>query len=308
MVLSVKAAAFFYTHSAAVLSDALESIVNVVAAIVAFFVIRYVSQPADKEHPYGHGKMEYFSSAFEGGLIFAASLMILVESVKVLLTKQEVHELETGMVLVVMATSFNLALSLYLKKIAKAEKSEALSASAAHVMSDVVTTGGVLIGLVLVRFTGWLWIDALIAVAVGIHLAWEGVQIVRRSIAALIDETDTEVLKDLSEAFEKNRQPGIIDIHQLRVIRSGKFHHVDAHLVIPEFWTIEAAHTFTEDFEERVVNSYSFDGEIAFHLDPCDQAYCKICDLQACPIRSSNFVTRRKLSAEMIVGEPTRDI
>lgn len=289
VVLTLKGYAWTQTHSAAILSDALESIVNVVTALVALFVISYVSQPADEEHPYGHGKAEYFSAAFEGGLIFFAAIMIIFEGVRALVAGSAIHEIESGLFIVVIATVFNLALGFYLKRVGNKEKSETLLASGAHVLSDVKTTIGVVIALLVVKFFGWLWFDSLMAIAVALHLAYEGFTIVKKSIGGLIDETDQVSLGLLSTIFIKHRQPGIIDIHHLRAIRSGSFHHVDAHVVIPEFWDIAKAHEAMHEFENKVVSDYPYDGEIAFHIDPCNKQFCGKCDLQNCSIRAMAF-------------------
>lgn len=303
-IFAMKVVAYYMTNSTAVLSDALESTVNVVAAIVALIVIRIASQPADEDHPYGHGKLEYFSAAFEGGLIFFAALMIIRESIDALWTGRESRQLESGLVIMLVAAAFNLILGLYLKRTGEKQKSEALRASGLHVLSDVWTSLGVTVGIALVLVTGLQWIDPMVAIAVALNLAYEGYKIVRKSGGSLIDEVDTEVLLDLAEALEKNRCPGIIDVHQLRIIRSGRFHHVDAHLVIPEYWDISHAHTYCEDFEADVVRDYPFDGEIAFHLDPCKQAYCKTCKMVDCPIRQFPFEKQNPFTVSSLVGGP----
>lgn len=303
-VFAMKVGAYNLTHSTAVLSDALEGTVNVAAAFVALVVLRFVSQPADEEHPYGHGKLEYFSAAFEGGLIFFAALMIIRESLDALWNGQAMHQLEWGVGIMGLAAVFNLILGLYLKKIGNKEQSEALRASGAHVLSDVWTTVGVIAGIGLVLLTNLQWIDPVVAILVALNLAYEGYKIVRKSAGSLIDEVDTEVLSDLATSLERNRKPGIIDIHHLRIIRSGRFHHVDAHLVIPEYWNISHAHTYCHDFESEVVRDYSFDGEIAFHLDPCKQAYCRHCKVVECPIRRHAFEDQQSFTVESLIGGP----
>lgn len=303
-IFGMKAGAYYYTNSAAVLSDALESTVNVVASLVALIVVRIAARPADEDHPYGHGKLEYFSAAFEGGLIFFAALMIIRESLQTLFFGSEAHHLESGFLIMGLAAIFNLILGIYLKRTGEKEQSEALKASGAHVISDVWTTVGVLAGLALLIVTGWQWLDAAIAIVVGLNLAYEGYKIARKSGGNLVDEVDLEVLKDLAEALEKNRNSGIIDIHQLRTIRSGRFHHVDAHLVIPEYWNISQAHNVCDDFESEVVRDYAFDGEIAFHLDPCKRAYCKMCTVEGCPIRQTPFESRNPFTVESLTGSP----
>lgn len=303
-VFGLKILAYHWTHSTAIFSDALETVVNVIAAVVALFVIQYVSAPADDDHPYGHGKVEYFSAAFEGGLIFFAALIIFVKGVIALINNEPLNPLEGGLVLITAASIANLILALYLKKVGREQKSETLLASGAHIMSDVVTSAGVLLGLALVFLTGWVWLDSVVAITLAFNLAWEGYKIVRRSISALIDGVDLESLKQLSEAFEKNRIEGVINIHKLKAIRSGSFHHVDAHLVVPEFWDVRTVHGISHEFEKAVVKDYPFDGEIAFHIDPCQRKYCRICTLKVCPIRLHPFEVHQKFNLQDLMHGP----
>ncbi|HWU44970.1 MAG TPA: cation diffusion facilitator family transporter, partial [Bdellovibrio sp.] len=288
-----------------VLSDALESIVNVVASLVALFVIRFAAQPADKDHPYGHGKAEYFSAAFEGGLIFFAALMIIGESIKAIVDHELPQKLEIGLAVIGLAAFFNLILGIYLKRVGTNHHSEALRASGAHVLSDVYTTVGIMVGLGLVLWTQLTWLDPLIAIGVGLQLAFSGFKIVRESWGGLLDEVDEKSLVDLSQAIEKNRKPGIIDIHHLRIIRAGSFHHVDAHLVVPEYWDVAKVHNETHEFETKVVSDYRFDGEIAFHLDPCKKSYCEICNVENCPIRQVPFKSLRAFTVKGLTEGPS---
>jgi cation diffusion facilitator family transporter len=305
-IFAIKVWAYQATHSAAVLSDATESVVNVVAAIVAFFVVRYAAQPADENHPYGHGKAEYFSSTFEGGMIFFAGLTILYQSVRAFFAGEELHQLESGLIIIGVAAIFNLVLGIYLGRVAKKQNSAALKASSAHVLSDVWITIGVIFGLILVILTKMTWIDPLVAVLVALQLTYSGYKIVREAMGGLIDEVDPTSLEALGAAMSKNRSPGIIDIHRMRVIRSGAFHHVDAHLVVPEYWDVAHAHFKTHEFELAVVRDYPFDGEIVFHLDPCARAYCSQCDVFDCPIRVSEFKKQVEFTVEHLTSEPSR--
>ncbi|WP_374077208.1 cation diffusion facilitator family transporter [Bdellovibrio bacteriovorus] len=303
-IFGLKVGAYKITGSTAVLSDALESIVNVIASLVALFVIRFASQPADHEHPYGHGKAESFSSAFEGGMIFFAAIMIIGEAVKALINHEPTQKLEMGLLIVGGAALVNLALGLYLKKVGTNHKSEALRASGAHVLSDVFTTVGVMVGLGLVMITGYQWLDPVVAILVGLQLAYSGYKIVRESLGILMDEQDEQVLENLAVALQKNRVPGVIDIHHLRTIRSGRFHHVDAHLVVPEYWDVSHVHEVTHSFENRVVADYDFDGELAFHLDPCKKSYCSACVVENCPIRLHPFKEGRPFTVKSLTDGP----
>lgn len=304
LIFFLKIFAYKITGSTAVLSDALESIVNVIASVVALFVVRFASQPADSEHPYGHGKAESFSSAFEGGMIFFAAIMIIGEAAKALIYHEPTQQLEIGLLIVGGAALVNLILGLYLKRVGTTHKSEALRASGAHVLSDVLTTVGVMVGLGLVMLTKIPWLDPLIAIVVGLQLAYSGYNIVRESLGVLMDEQDENVLEDLASSLNKNRVPGIIDIHHLRTIRSGRFHHIDAHLVVPEYWDISHVHEVTHAFEEGVVDSYDFDGELAFHLDPCKKSYCAVCDVDQCPIRQEPFKKVRSFDVKSLTAGP----
>lgn len=308
VVLALKFWAFHITKSAAVFSDALETVVNVIAAFVGLAVIRYTIKPKDEDHPYGHGKMEYFSAAFEGGLILFAAITILVESINVLMRPRELQALDLGILYITLATAVNLVTALYLRQVGNKVKSETLLASSSHIMSDVVTTFGVLIGLGLVHLTGLIWIDGAVTLVIALHLLLEGYKIVRRSVSGLTDEMDDKCLSVLSQAIRKNREPGIIDLHNLRTIRSGSFHHIDAHLVMPEFWNVAQAHELAHAFEAKVVADYPYDGEFAFHLDPCKRKYCKNCDVINCPIRQENFEEARSFSVKDLISGPYVEI
>lgn len=301
LTLLIKFVAFHFTKSTAVLSDALESIVNVVTAITAIWVMRAVAEPADKEHPYGHGKLEYFSAAFEGGLIAFAAIAIAGEAMRSLYEGRALLSLDFGILAIASTAILNFLMALYLKHVAGLAKSEALTASSAHLMSDVWTTITVVVGLGLVYLTGHLWIDSLLALMMSGHLAMSGYRIVRKSIGGLIDEVDLKALEKLATALAKCRVPGLIDIHNLRVIRAGNFHHVDAHLVVPEFWDVAKTHRETQDFEKRVVTAYPWDGEIAFHIDPCERKYCKNCELMDCRIRQNAFERAKEFSVQDLI-------
>jgi cation diffusion facilitator family transporter len=262
------------------------------------------AEPADENHPYGHGKAESFSSTFEGGLIFFAAVMIISEAIKALVHSEPANKLEIGLVFVGASAVLNLILGLYLKRTGTKHQSEALRASGVHVISDVVTTVGVMIGLVLVLLTGWQWLDPVIAIVVGLQLAYSGYKIMRESLGVLMDEQDEEVLENLARSLQKNRRPGIIDIHELRTIRSGRFHHVDTHLVVPEFWDISRVHALGNAFEADVVRDYEFDGELAFHMDPCKKSFCSVCALAECPIRRFPFEQERPFTVKSLTGRP----
>ena len=289
VLMVVKFWAHNMTESQAIFSDAVESIVNVLAAMVALWVIWYSAKPADEDHPYGHGKIEFFSAAFEGGLITFASLAICVEATKALIRGETLTHLNEGLVLVAAAGIGNLLLGLYLSKRGKALSSVALKASAAHVISDFWTSAGVIGGLFVVQLTGWLWADSVTALLVGLWLGFTGFRLVASAIGGLMDQEDPKLLETLADVFRKSTKPGIIQIHHVRVIRSGWYHHIDAHLVMPEFWDVKRVHEVVNAFERSVIQNYEYGGEMNYHVDPCRRAYCRFCDVADCPIRQESF-------------------
>jgi len=304
ILLVVKFTAWRRTGSTAILSDALESIVNVVAALFALGAIAFAGRPADRNHPYGHGKMEFFTAVFEGGMVTFAAVMILYEGVEALIHERPLRELDFGLVLVLGAGVANLFLGLYLVRAGKRSQSPALVADGKHVLSDFVTSAGVVAGLLLVKATGLAWIDPAVAVLVGVLLGVAGIRLVRQAAGGLLDEEDPALLAELAALFADASVEGVIEVHEVRALREGSYSHVDAHLVVPEFWTVDQAHDASETLERRVLGSWHRDGEIVFHVDPCRRVYCPRCPLESCPVRTEPFRERPPVTAESIVGPP----
>jgi cation diffusion facilitator family transporter len=300
-LLIAKYFAYEITGSTAILSDAMESIVNVVAALFAVGGLLFAGRPADRNHPYGHGKIEFFSAAFEGGLIAFAAVMIVYQAGHSLLHGVEVRQLDFGLLITAGAGLANLALGGFLVQTGRRANSLTLVADGQHVISDFWTSLGVVVGLLLVRLTGLVWLDPLVAAVVGVNLAWTGFRLVRQAAGGLLDEEDTELLDKLIGALNASVVPGIIRVHNLRAIRSGRFSHIDAHLVVPEFWSVMAAHDAADTFEREVIAACGIQGEIVFHTDPCRRAYCARCDIPSCPIRAEPFRFRPALTVDEVV-------
>ena len=278
---------------------------NVVAAVFALGALVFAGRPADRNHPYGHGKMEFLSAAFEGGLIAFAAVLIIYQVAQTLWEGVEVRRLDLGLLIVLGAGLANLVLGLYLIRTGRRHQSMVLLADGQHILSDSWTSAGIVLGLVLVRITGLVWIDPVVAAVVALKLLWTGSRLVRQAAAGLLDEEDTELLQRLTRVLARHVGQGVIRIHHLRAIRSGRFHHVDAHLVVPEFWSVERAHELAEDLSAQVIQEVAVDGEMVFHTDPCHRAYCAICDLPDCPVRREPFVARPPLTVDEVV-QPDR--
>ncbi|HEU4394415.1 MAG TPA: cation diffusion facilitator family transporter, partial [Planctomycetota bacterium] len=305
VILVAKFAAWLVTGSTVVLADALESIVNVVAATFALGGIVFASRPADENHPYGHGKMEFFTAAFEGGLVAFAAITILYEGVRALIEGVTVREPETGLWILAAAGAANLALGAYLVRAGGRTHSPALVADGKHVLSDVITSAGSMAGLGLAWWTGKAWIDPAAAVVLGAVLAVAGFRLVRHAAGGLLDEEDPALLEALAAAIAETRVDGAIEVHRARAIRVGPTVHVDAHVVVPEFWTVEQAHAAGLELERTVLERWGREGEIALHLDPCRRAYCAACPLADCPVRAAPFAARPPVTRASIVGPPS---
>jgi cation diffusion facilitator family transporter len=284
--------AYNITLSYAILSDALESIVNVVSASIALFLIHLSRQPVDAEHPYGHGKAELFSSTFEGGAISLAGILIVIEAIHAFIDGANPQNLNTGLIITTVVGIINGILGLYLYSQGKRQHSAALVASGSHVFSDFLTTVAVLIALFAVKLTGIQWLDPAAALVVGLWLAYVGFGILRKSTAELMDARDIEVIKIVAAIFDEHAFSGMIRLHHVRSIRAGRYHHVDAHLVVPEFWSVHKAHSQIKILEEIIMKHYPLELELHFHLDPCHIAYCSRCDVTDCPIRKDIFQAR----------------
>lgn len=302
VLLATKFVGYKLTHSQAVFSDAMESIVNVVAAAVAIFVVWYSRKPADQDHPYGHGKAEFFSAAFEGGLIAFASVLIAVEAVKALLRGSQVEQLNLGVMITFGTGAANALLGLYLLRMGRKAQSATIEASGHHVLSDFWTSAGVALGLGAVALTGFQWLDPVIALLMAGYLAKTGFTLVQKSAGALLDREDRELLENLLTIVGRQRPSGIIQLHHVRVMRSGHYHHIDAHAVVPEYWDVAEAHDKTDAFEAELMRDYPYRGELHLHVDPCRRAYCRNCDVADCPIRKHPFEHLRALSLEELTS------
>jgi cation diffusion facilitator family transporter len=304
VIFLAKVIAWQVTGSSAVQSDAAESTVNVVAAVFALFALRFAAQPADRDHPYGHGKVEFLAAAFEGGLVSFAAAAILWSAVWSLATGPRLERIDVGLLVTAAAGAANLVLGFWLVRTGKRLSSPTLVADGQHVLSDVWTTLGVLVGLGLVRLTGLVWLDPVAAIAVGLFLARTGVGLVKEALGGLLDREDPALLRRLVEAFNEARVPGLSGIHRLRAIRSGGAVHVDAHVFVAKDWTVERAHAAAKELEDALIRRAGLEGELALHLDPCRRESCATCDVEACSDRREPRAEGNAVTLDEAVGPP----
>jgi len=302
VVLGMKYIAFHVSQSAALKSDAIENVVNVVAAVFALGAIIFADKPADREHPYGHGKIEHFSAAFEGGMISLAAVLIGYEAIRSIVEGVPIQNLTLGLGINFAAGVLNGLLGLFLVYQGKRQQSQALEADGHHVFSDFYVTLGLAAGLLLVKATGMTWLDPAMALAVCVVLAFTGFKLVRTSSAALLDTEDPELLQHLVEVMNRVRPKDIVAIHELRTLRSGRYIHVDIHMVIPEFYGIGQGHELADQFGKAVLAEAAIEGELHTHVDPCMRAFCSQCEVEACPVRQSPQINECKITFDEAVA------
>jgi cation diffusion facilitator family transporter len=291
-----KVAAWAMTGSTAVLSDAMESVVNVVAAALLVYSLFVSSRPADRDHPYGHGKVEFFSAGVEGALIAGAAAIILVQSVLDLIRGPELHGFDRGVLMLSTLALANGALGVWLIRLGRRSHSLALEADGRHLLTDVITSVGVVLGLVAVWITGWTWLDPVVALVVAVHILGTGWLLIRRAVGGLMDEADSEILHRIVDGIEVARPPWCIDVHGLRCWRSGALQHVDLHVAVPRYLTVEAVHNHGDALEQVILTAMAADGDVLIHFDPCRPRQCAGCAMDACPVRGAAFEGRRSLS------------
>jgi len=298
-LMAIKFWAYFATGSAAILSDALESIINVAAGAFALISVVYAAAPPDRNHPYGHGKIEYYAAGFEGSLIVLAALGIIYESWDKLLHPQPLPNLGFGIILLAVAGAVNLLLGVGLLRAGRMADSITLVADGKHVLTDVYTSAGVLVGLLLVSFTGWLWLDAGVACLVALNIIWTGYKLLRESFAGLMHETEPGLIEDICLAIENKRSKNWLDVHNLRAWRSGRQAHIDFHLILPREMSLVDAHDEVRALEDVLRERFGQDADVLIHADPCRSSECPVCPESSCDSREAAFRGERPVDAEI---------
>lgn len=268
LLLVVKVVASELTGSLAVWSDAMESIVHIASLAFMWYAVRLAQEPPDKSHPYGHGKVESFSVGIEGALIITAGIAILWSVAHSFLHPRELQRLDVGILLIFGGAAVNTLLGLWLIRTGRRCDSAAIEADGHHIMSDAWTSWGVVAGVLVVKWTGLLWIDKALAVVIALHLCRVGFKLVARSMNRLMDGANPKVIKTVLNAINEKRESEWVDIHALRVHTVGQYHHIDFHLVVPADWTIARAHHISHDLEDHILEKFNGKGSVIVHLDP----------------------------------------
>ena len=291
------------THSLSVLSDALESIVNVLAGGIGLYSLYVASKPKDKEHPYGHGKAEFISAAFEGSLIIAAGLIIFYESINAIFKPSELHSLDNGLWVLLVTAFLNLFAGLIAKKMGTKNKSLALVSSGQHLILDSFTTFAVSIGIGIVLLTNITGIDAVLAILMSFWIIYNGYKIIRASLAGIMDEADLALLEEVVSELNKNRNVQWVDLHNLRVIKYGSLMHIDCHLTVPWFLNVNEAHKVVEEFTSLIKNKFGASIEFFVHTDGCMSYSCPICLAENCAQRKAPFEQKLDWTIENVLSD-----
>jgi cation diffusion facilitator family transporter len=285
-LLLVKFWGYYLTHSNAILSDALESIINVLASGFAFYSVYLSDQPRDANHPYGHGKIEYFSSGFEGALIFFAGGFIVYEAIQRLFTPEPIHELGWGIALVSISILVNGTVGYFLVKEGKKTRSEALIADGKHLLTDTYSSILIVVGLGLVAITGYQKTDSIVSIILSIVIFYNGYKLMRKAFGALMDEHDPELMKHMVDVLKKNKKDEWIDVHNLRIQKYGSDLHIDCHLTLPHYWNLSKVHESVHDFEQNIKQNTIGELELFVHTDPCLAECCGHCRVGICAVRA----------------------
>lgn len=285
----IKIVAYYYTHSLAILSDALESIVNIVAGFIGLFALYVAAKPKDQDHPYGHGKAEFISAAIEGTLIVAAGLLIIYQTIETFFIPAHVQQLDTGLWLIAITAVINYIAGLICVVIGIKNNSLALISSGKHLQIDTYSTVAIILGLLLMLLTNYLWIDKVFAFLLSIIILYNGYKIIRASLAGIMDEADTALLEKMVQILNANKKENWIDLHNLRVIKYGNLLHVDCHLTLPWFLNIHEAHKEIDDLTKLINSNFGDSVEFFVHTDGCLDFSCGICNKQDCNQRKRPF-------------------
>lgn len=303
-----KMVAWFLTNSVAILTDALESTVNVVAGLIGLYSLSVSAKPRDMDHPYGHGKAEFISAAVEGTLIMVAGIIIIYEAISNLFLPAALKKLDWGILLVAATALVNYIAGSYCVKVGRKNSSLALIASGKHLRSDTYTTIGIVAGLILLYYTEVIWIDSAVAIIFAFIIIYTGYRIIRTSLAGIMDQADEQLLKELIVSLNENRNANWIDLHNLRIIKYGAVLHMDCHLTVPWYFNVHQAHDEVDDLSGLVRKKFGESVELFVHSDGCLDFSCPICIKSDCPVRKHALVEKVDWTMENILSNKKHQV
>lgn len=297
-----KFAAYFLTNSAGILTDALESIVNVVAGVITLISLGYALKPRDADHPFGHGKAELLSASLEGILILFAGIMIIIEGTNRLFHPTELRQLDIGIWIVAAAGVVNYLLGAYSIHVGKKHDSIALVAGGKHLQSDTYSSIGLVAGLLLLYFTKLNWIDSAIAIIFGVIIGWTGISILRKTVGNLLDKTDEATVEKVVSLINRSQKTDWVDVHNLKIIKYGTSYHIDCDITLPWYMDIKDGHNEADYLEEIIEKEFRETIMFSIHFDPCKPHQCQHCRKSDCKHRTSPFVSFIPLNHKTLIS------
>ena len=298
-----KLTAYLLTNSVGILTDALESTVNVVTGFITLYAVYISIKPKDENHPFGHGKAEFLSASIEGFLIIIAGLIIIFEAVKRLFAPAEVSQLDIGIIIVAVAGLLNYLIGWYSIKIGKKNNSIALISGGKHLHSDTYSSIGLVIGLILLYYTKLAWLDSFIALVFGTIIIVTGLKILKETTSNLMDEADFKLIEQFGNIIDNNRSNEWIDVHNFKLVKYGNVFHINCDLVLPWNLNLSDAHEQGEKLRNLLVSNFPEDIVFNLHTDECFKKYCKNCKKEDCMLRTENFETQLRFDIKRFTKE-----
>lgn len=298
----LKLAAYYLTQSVAVLTDALESTVNVIAGVIGLYSLHVAAKPRDEDHPYGHGKAEFLSAAVEGALVVMAGLIIIYEAIIGFIHPHTITKLDKGIYIIGFTAVVNFIVGYICLVKGRTNNSIALQAGGKHLQSDTYSTIGIIVGLVLILYTRLPWLDSVVSIIFAAIILYTGYHILRKSVAGIMDEADMQLLQDMVTYINSHRRENWIDLHNLRVIKYGGLLHVDCHLSVPWYLNVLDAHTEVDALTSLIRSRFGESMEFFVHTDACLEVSCRICTKENCTVRKHAFEERVEWTLENVVA------
>ncbi len=303
LIFAGKLVAYFLTNSVGVLTDALESTVNVITGFITLYAIYISLKPKDENHPFGHGKVEFLSASIEGILIIIAGLVIIFEAIKRLFIPVQIHQLDIGIFIVAIAGLLNYLIGWYSIRIGKKNNSIALISGGKHLHSDTYSSIGLVLGLILLYYTKLAWLDSMIAMTFGTIILITGLNILKKTTSNLMDKADFELIEQFGRLIEQNKPDIWIDVHNFKLIKYGDLYHIDCDLVLPWNLYLSEAHAEGEKLKDLLVSNFQENIVLNLHKDECFKKYCKHCKINDCKERTTDFVAPLSFDLKRFTSE-----
>lgn len=308
LIFAGKLVAYYLTRSVGILTDALESTVNVATGFITLYAVYISLKPKDRNHPFGHGKAEFLSASIEGFLIVIAGIIIIFEAIRRLIFPSDIQRLDIGILIVAFAGVLNYLIGWYSIKVGKRHNSIALVSGGRHLQSDTYSSIGLVVGLILLYFTSWHWLDSLIAIIFGVIILVTGFKILKETVSNLMDKADMSLIERFGKLINEHKKEEWIDIHNFKLVKYGDVFHINCDLVLPFDTPLSEAHREGEELKKILTDNFSEEIVFNLHIDECFKLYCRNCKKDGCSSRSEEFVNRLDFDINIFIKENPREL